>query len=120
MKGKELQTLLDRAEISQRRAAKELGINERTMRRYVADDAEIPRAIDLAIVSLLEQAALRIEIPREPVTRTDTSRALVAFKLAHEGRQARAGAQADQEWIAGFVVGFKAAKGLARWKEGKP
>jgi len=45
----QLQKLLDRAGLSQRGAAKALGINERTMRKYVAGDAEIPRVVELAV-----------------------------------------------------------------------
>jgi plasmid maintenance system antidote protein VapI len=49
MTGGQLQKLLDRAGLSQRGAAKALGINERTMRKYVAGDAEIPRTVEYAI-----------------------------------------------------------------------
>lgn len=50
----QLQKLLDRAGISQRGAAKALDINERTMRKYVAGDAEIPRTVELAAKYLWE------------------------------------------------------------------
>jgi plasmid maintenance system antidote protein VapI len=56
MTGGQLQRLLDRAGLSQRGAAKALGINERTMRKYVAGDAEIPRAIEIAIRCLAEHS----------------------------------------------------------------
>jgi plasmid maintenance system antidote protein VapI len=49
VKGKDLRKILERLEISQRAAAKYIGINERTMRRYIAGDLEIPRAIELAV-----------------------------------------------------------------------
>lgn len=49
MTGSQLQKLLDRAGLSQRGAAREIGINERTMRKYVADDAEIPRTVEYAL-----------------------------------------------------------------------
>jgi hypothetical protein len=53
----QLQKLLDRAGISQRGAAKELGINERTMRLYVAGDAVIPRIVELACKYLWENVS---------------------------------------------------------------
>lgn len=49
MKAKDLRKTLEGLEISQRAAAKYIGINERTMRRYIAGDLEIPRAIELAV-----------------------------------------------------------------------
>jgi plasmid maintenance system antidote protein VapI len=52
----QLQRLLDRAGISQRGAAKALEINERTMRKYVAGDAVIPRTVELACKYLWETA----------------------------------------------------------------
>lgn len=51
----QLRRLLERAEMSQRAAAKELGINERTMRLYVAGDAAIPRTVELACKYLWEK-----------------------------------------------------------------
>jgi plasmid maintenance system antidote protein VapI len=54
MSGPQLQRLLDRAGLSQRGAAKALGINERTMRKYVAGDAEIPKAIEIAARCIVE------------------------------------------------------------------
>jgi len=50
----QLQKLLDRAGLSQRGAAKVLGINERTMRKYVAGDAAIPKVVELAVRCLAE------------------------------------------------------------------
>lgn len=50
----QLQRLLDRAKLSQRGAAKALGINERTMRKYVAGDQAIPRVVELAIRCVAE------------------------------------------------------------------
>ena len=54
MTGNQLQRLLDRAGLSQRGAAKALGINERTMRKYVAGDQVIPKAIEIAVRCLAE------------------------------------------------------------------
>ena len=48
----QLQRLLDRAGLSQRGAAKALEINERTMRKYVAGDAKIPKTVELAMLYL--------------------------------------------------------------------
>lgn len=54
MTGGQLQKLLDRAGLSQRGAAKALGINERTMRKYVAGDAEVPKVVELALTCLAQ------------------------------------------------------------------
>lgn len=43
---------LEKTHLSQRAAARELGIDERTMRRYIAGDAEVPRAVALAVQRL--------------------------------------------------------------------
>lgn len=49
MTGKQLQRLLDAAGLSQRGAAKAIGISERQMRRYVAGDAAVPKFIEFAL-----------------------------------------------------------------------
>ena len=49
----QLRDLLTRAGLSQRGAARELGIDERTMRRYVAGDLPVPRVVELALTALL-------------------------------------------------------------------
>ena len=54
MTGGQLRKLLERAGLSQRGAAKALEINERTMRKYVAGDAPIPRVVELAVVCLAQ------------------------------------------------------------------
>jgi hypothetical protein len=59
MTGKQLQKLLDSAELSQRGAARELAINERTMRKYVAGDSPIPRVVELAVRQLIHEKGLR-------------------------------------------------------------
>jgi hypothetical protein len=46
---------LDDAGLSQRGAAREIGIGERTMRRYVAGDLPVPRAIEYALRWLASQ-----------------------------------------------------------------
>jgi plasmid maintenance system antidote protein VapI len=45
----QLQRLLDSAGLSQRGAAKAIGINERTMRKYVAGESEIPLTVEFAL-----------------------------------------------------------------------
>jgi plasmid maintenance system antidote protein VapI len=52
----QLQRLLDRAGLSQRGAAKALEINERTMRKYIAGDAKIPKTVELALLYLCSTA----------------------------------------------------------------
>lgn len=44
--------LLNAAGLSQRGAARELEINERTMRRYCAGDSPVPRVVFLALERL--------------------------------------------------------------------
>lgn len=51
---KQLQAALDRAGLSQRVAARELGIGERHMRRYVAGDAVIPKHVAIAVRCICE------------------------------------------------------------------
>ena len=51
MNAKQLQKFLDAAGLSQRGAARELGISERNMRRYVAGELPIPRVIELALMT---------------------------------------------------------------------
>lgn len=52
IKARPLVSLLGDAGLSQRGAARALGINERTMRRYVSGDAPVPRVIVLALERL--------------------------------------------------------------------
>lgn len=49
MTGGQLQKLLDSAGLSQRGAAKLIGISERQMRRYIAGDAKVPKFIEYAV-----------------------------------------------------------------------
>lgn len=50
MTGNQLQKLLDGAGLSQRGAAKLIGISERQMRRYVAGDAKVPLVVEYAVL----------------------------------------------------------------------
>ncbi len=52
IKARPLADLLGAAGLSQRAAARALGINERTMRRYVSGDSPVPRVIVLALERL--------------------------------------------------------------------
>lgn len=49
MTATELRALLGELGLTQRGAARLLGINERTMRRYVLGEARTPKAIELAL-----------------------------------------------------------------------
>jgi len=49
-----LRDLLVRAGLSQRAAAAELGIGERTMRHYCAGDEPVPRVVMLALERLVD------------------------------------------------------------------
>jgi len=56
MTAAQLQRLLDNAGKSQRGMAKELGISERNMRRYVSGELPIPRVVELAVRCLLQHS----------------------------------------------------------------
>lgn len=49
MTAAQLTKLLVRAGLSQRGAAKAIGINERTMRKYIAGESPIPRTVEYAL-----------------------------------------------------------------------
>ena len=52
MTGIELRQLLRGIGLSQVAAAKAIGINPRTMRKYVAGDLKVPRVVELALRGL--------------------------------------------------------------------
>lgn len=52
MNAEQLQKLLARHGVSQRAAAKGLGINERTMRKYCAGDLAIPKIVEMAVLHM--------------------------------------------------------------------
>jgi hypothetical protein len=62
MNAKQLQKLLDEAGLSQRRAARHLQIDERTMRRYVAGELPVPRTVELALRVVVMALSLRVEL----------------------------------------------------------
>jgi plasmid maintenance system antidote protein VapI len=49
-----LRRVLEEHGLSQRGAAMELGIDERTMRRYIAGDLDLPRVVALALAWLVQ------------------------------------------------------------------
>jgi DNA-binding XRE family transcriptional regulator len=49
MNAAQLKKVLKAANLSQRAAAKEIDINERTMRKYVSGELAIPRTVELAL-----------------------------------------------------------------------
>jgi DNA transposition AAA+ family ATPase len=49
MTPKQLQRFLDEHGLSQRGAAREIGIGERTMRSYIAGDLPVPRTVEYAL-----------------------------------------------------------------------
>ncbi len=57
MTGGQLQKLLDNAGLSQRGAAKAIGISERQMRRYIGGDAAVPKFIEYALRWLAQESA---------------------------------------------------------------
>ena len=65
MNSRQLEALLDQIGLSQRAAARALNINERTMRKYIAGDAEVPRTVELSLTRLRmdkEHAVLLAEL----------------------------------------------------------
>lgn len=52
MNAEQLAQLLGKLGISQRGAARKIGINERTMRKYIAGEAVIPRTVAMALTQL--------------------------------------------------------------------
>ena len=59
MTATQLRKLLDRAGLSQRGAARELEIDERTMRYYCAGQP-IPKAVEYAMLWLTQEAAAKV------------------------------------------------------------
>jgi len=54
MKAKDFNLVLKSGDLSQREAAKLLGIDERTVRRYASGKVPIPAAIGLAVLHLVD------------------------------------------------------------------
>jgi hypothetical protein len=51
----QLRRLLESHELPQTVAARELGIDPRTMRRYIAGDLPVPKVVEYALQWLLQQ-----------------------------------------------------------------
>ena len=68
MTATQLQKALDRAGLSQRGTAKELGISERQMRRYCSGESKIPKLVEVALRAVfweLTADAINVELARE-------------------------------------------------------
>lgn len=64
----QLQKALDRAGLSQRGTAKELGISERQMRRYCSGEAKIPKLVEVAMRAIIWELAadtINVELAKE-------------------------------------------------------
>ena len=61
MTASQLQKLIDKAGLSQRGAAKAIGVNERHMRRLIAGEVAISLTIELALRYVIESSASRSE-----------------------------------------------------------
>lgn len=61
MKADDLRRLLDKCDLSQQQAARLIGVNPRTMRRYVLGESEIPLVVEYALrwVTLQQRFPLR-------------------------------------------------------------
>jgi hypothetical protein len=82
---KQLVALLRDIDLSQRAAARRLDINERTMRKYVAGDAPVPRTVELALVRL------RIDQEHEMLlAEMDAARGAMSAPFAQTNRKLRA------------------------------
>lgn len=95
----QVRTLLERASLSQRGAAKQLDIAERTMRYYVSGDKEVPRVVLMALEYLTGDPAFfkRLEFR----ARLDAGCSCGAFVIStYEGAEA-----GNQRVIAGMSPG---------------
>jgi hypothetical protein len=54
MTSTQLKRLLNAAELSQAEAARQLDLDPRSMRRYIAGDVEIPRVVGIAIQAITD------------------------------------------------------------------
>ena len=51
----QLSKLLEKNGLSQSEAARQLGIADRTVRRYVSGDLEIPKVVELALETVIKR-----------------------------------------------------------------
>jgi DNA transposition AAA+ family ATPase len=61
MNEKELRRFLEKYELSQSAAARELGLDPRTMRRYIAGDVPVPKVVELALLFLIEDRKKKVK-----------------------------------------------------------
>lgn len=54
MTPKQLRKLLERAGLNQSKAARLIGLTDRSMRRYIAGELETPRAVEYALRYVIE------------------------------------------------------------------
>lgn len=54
MTAAQLKRALQKAGLSQRGAAKQLEINERTMRRYISGEQPVPKVVEYAVLWLIK------------------------------------------------------------------
>jgi DNA transposition AAA+ family ATPase len=54
MTRKQLRKLIEDAGLSQAKAARLIGLTDRSMRRYLAGDVEIPRSVEYAVRYVIE------------------------------------------------------------------
>jgi hypothetical protein len=94
-----LRAMLERAHLSQRGAAKLLGISERAMRYYVAGEQEVPQLLLLALESLSGDPAFFQRV--EHRIRQEAGCKCYGFKIAtYLSRE-----PGSQEVLAGYSVG---------------
>lgn len=57
MTGRQLGQALKRLELAQAAAARQLGVNDRTLRRWIAGDLPVPRGVDLVVLCWREHGS---------------------------------------------------------------
>lgn len=76
MNATDFRKLLEAAGLSQRGAARELEIDERTMRRYCSGELPVPKPVALAVESLAGTVWHRLK--DRPITAADAGKMIVA------------------------------------------
>lgn len=54
MTPRQLRKLIEDARLSQSKAARLIGLTDRSMRRYIAGDVEVPRSVEYALRYVIE------------------------------------------------------------------
>ncbi len=65
MTSRQLRAALNRLGISQSEAARQLNVNNRTVRKWVAGDLPVPRTVELIMDCWLHHGALSVTKPRK-------------------------------------------------------